>query len=70
VVYRLYATDYQRSVGWASTTNKFRWAKKRNWSTSQRCRFWLEFMQNGMAGMPVLDFQNVVPLEQQAPGSM
>jgi penicillin-binding protein 1A len=27
---------------------------------------WLEFMQNGMAGMPVLDFQNVVPLEQQA----
>ena len=30
---------------------------------------WLEFMQNGMAGMPVLDFQNVVPLEQQARGS-
>jgi len=28
---------------------------------------WLEFMQNGMSGMPVLDFQNVVPLEQQAP---
>jgi penicillin-binding protein 1A len=27
---------------------------------------WLEFMQNGMSGMPVLDFQNVVPLEQQA----
>src|SRR5215475_12417741 len=27
---------------------------------------WLEFMQNGMAGMPVLDFQNVVPLEQLA----
>src|SRR6202030_3604760 len=27
---------------------------------------WLEFMQNGMAGLPVLDFQNVVPLEQQA----
>jgi len=27
---------------------------------------WLEFMQNGLAGMPVLDFQNVVPLEQQA----
>ncbi|PYT98048.1 MAG: hypothetical protein DMG34_22185 [Acidobacteria bacterium] len=26
---------------------------------------WLEFMQNGLAGMPVLDFQNVVPLEQQ-----
>ena len=23
-------------------------------------------MQNGLAGMPVLDFQNVVPLEQQA----
>jgi len=27
---------------------------------------WLEFMQNGLAGMPVLDFPNVVPLEQQA----
>jgi penicillin-binding protein 1A len=27
---------------------------------------WLEFMQSGLAGMPVLDFQNVVPLEQQA----
>ena len=27
---------------------------------------WLEFMQNGLSGMPVLDFQNVVPLEQQA----
>jgi penicillin-binding protein 1A len=27
---------------------------------------WLEFMQNGLAGMPALDFQNVVPLEQQA----
>jgi penicillin-binding protein 1A len=27
---------------------------------------WLEFMQNGLAGAPVLDFQNVVPLEQQA----
>jgi penicillin-binding protein 1A len=27
---------------------------------------WLEFMQNGLAAMPVLDFQNVVPLERQA----
>jgi penicillin-binding protein 1A len=27
---------------------------------------WLQFMQNGLAGVPVLDFQNVVPLEQQA----
>ncbi len=27
---------------------------------------WLEFMQNGLARMPALDFQNVVPLEQQA----
>ncbi len=27
---------------------------------------WLQFMQNGLAGMPVVDFQNVVPLEQQA----
>jgi len=27
---------------------------------------WLQFMQNGLAGMPALDFQNVVPLEQQA----
>jgi penicillin-binding protein 1A len=31
---------------------------------------WLEFMQNGLAGMPVLDFQNVVPLEQQAADHM
>jgi penicillin-binding protein 1A len=27
---------------------------------------WLEFMQSGLAGMPALSFQNVVPLEQQA----
>jgi penicillin-binding protein 1A len=27
---------------------------------------WIEFMQRGMAGMPVLDFANVVTLEQQA----
>jgi len=27
---------------------------------------WLEFMQSALAGMPVLDFANVVPLEQQA----
>ena len=27
---------------------------------------WIEFMQRGMAGIPVLDFANVVTLEQQA----
>jgi penicillin-binding protein 1A len=27
---------------------------------------WLEFMQNALAGMPPLDFANVVPLEQEA----
>jgi penicillin-binding protein 1A len=27
---------------------------------------WLEFMQGALAGMPALDFQNVVPLEQQS----
>ncbi|HEY2460050.1 MAG TPA: PBP1A family penicillin-binding protein [Candidatus Acidoferrum sp.] len=27
---------------------------------------WLEFMQGALAGLPVLDFANVVPLEQQA----
>ena len=27
---------------------------------------WLEFMQGAVAGTPVVDFQNVVPLEQQA----
>ena len=27
---------------------------------------WLQFMQNALVSMPVLDFQNVVPLEQQA----
>src|SRR5215510_12655972 len=27
---------------------------------------WTQFMQNGLAGMPVLNFQNVVPLEEQA----
>jgi penicillin-binding protein 1A len=27
---------------------------------------WLEFMQSALVGMPVLDFANVVPLEQQA----
>jgi penicillin-binding protein 1A len=26
---------------------------------------WLEFMQSVLAGLPVLDFANVVPLEQQ-----
>ena len=29
---------------------------------------WLEFMQQGMQGMPVEEFPNVVPLEQQATG--
>src|SRR5579859_7945299 len=27
---------------------------------------WMEFMQGALSGMPVLDFPNVVPLEQQA----
>jgi penicillin-binding protein 1A len=27
---------------------------------------WIEFMQQGMAGMPVVDFPNVVTLEEQA----
>jgi len=27
---------------------------------------WLEFMQQGMAGMPVMDFPNVETLEEQA----
>jgi penicillin-binding protein 1A len=27
---------------------------------------WLEFMQKALAGAPVMDFQNVVPLEEQA----
>ena len=27
---------------------------------------WLEFMKNSLAGMPAIDFANVVPLEQQA----
>ena len=27
---------------------------------------WIQFMQGALAGMPVLDFANVVPLEQQA----
>jgi penicillin-binding protein 1A len=27
---------------------------------------WIEFMQNGLAGMPPLEFSNVIPLEQQA----
>jgi len=27
---------------------------------------WLEFMQGAVAGKPVMDFPNVVPLEQQA----
>jgi penicillin-binding protein 1A len=27
---------------------------------------WLEFMQNALAGMPSIDFPNVVPLEEQA----
>jgi penicillin-binding protein 1A len=29
---------------------------------------WIEFMQQGMAGMPALDFPNVVTLEEQASG--
>jgi penicillin-binding protein 1A len=29
---------------------------------------WIEFMQQGMAGMPALDFPNVVTLEEQAAG--
>jgi penicillin-binding protein 1A len=29
---------------------------------------WLEFMKGALAGTPALDFQNVVPLEQEAQG--
>jgi penicillin-binding protein 1A len=29
---------------------------------------WLEFMQGAVAGTPLMDFTNVVPLEQQAGG--
>jgi len=29
---------------------------------------WLEFMQGAVAGTPLMDFSNVVPLEQQAGG--
>jgi penicillin-binding protein 1A len=39
---------------------------KRETGAQAALPIWMEFMQQGMGGMPVLDFTNVVPLEQQA----
>ena len=51
--------------GSATTTNRSHSGKKET-GAQAALPIWLQFMQNGMAGLPVLDFQNVVPLEQQA----
>lgn len=39
---------------------------KRETGAQAALPIWMEFIQQGMAGMPVLDFANVVTLEQQA----
>ncbi|HKV24592.1 MAG TPA: PBP1A family penicillin-binding protein [Candidatus Acidoferrum sp.] len=39
---------------------------KRETGAKAALPIWLEFMKNALAGQPVLDFENVVPLEQQA----
>jgi penicillin-binding protein 1A len=40
---------------------------KRETGAQAALPIWLEFMQQGMAGMPVENFSNVVTLEEQAP---
>jgi penicillin-binding protein 1A len=39
---------------------------KRETGAQAALPMWMEFVQQGMAGMPVIDFANVVTLEQQA----
>jgi penicillin-binding protein 1A len=39
---------------------------KRETGAQAALPIWMEFIQRGMAGMPVMDFANVVTLEQQA----
>src|SRR6202008_3242911 len=39
---------------------------KRETGAQAALPIWMEFMQQGMAGMPVLDFANVVTLEEQS----
>ena len=39
---------------------------KRETGAQAALPIWMEFVDHGMAGMPVMDFANVVPLEQQA----
>ncbi len=39
---------------------------KRETGAQAALPIWMEFIERGMAGMPALDFANVVPLEQQA----
>src|SRR5208283_2341522 len=39
---------------------------KRETGAQAALPIWMEFVEHGMAGMPVLDFANVVTLEQQA----
>src|SRR5579862_1354588 len=51
---------------WVGYDNKQISLGKKETGARAALPIWLEFMQNGLAGMPVLDFPNVVPLEQQA----
>jgi penicillin-binding protein 1A len=39
---------------------------KRETGAQAALPIWMEFVQQGMAGMPVLDFANVVSLDEQA----
>ena len=39
---------------------------KRETGAQAALPIWMEFMEQGMAGMPAADFANVVPLEEQA----
>jgi penicillin-binding protein 1A len=39
---------------------------KRETGAQAALPIWMEFIEHGMAGVPVLDFANVIPLEQQA----
>ncbi len=41
---------------------------KRETGAQAALPIWMEFIEHGMAGVPVVDFANVIPLEQQATG--
>jgi len=61
----VHAAAHRRCVGGLRRQADFHSGRKKR-AHAPRFSIWLEFMQGAVAGKPVMDFPNVVPLEQQA----